>query len=79
VISACLEDLKELRTQISDLAMFSPNDILEDIPTRDLVYLALPYVLAEVLSRVRTVDPAVRLPLLVDREVRLVLPLSFDL
>jgi len=59
--------------------MFSPNDILEDIPTGDLVYLSLPYVLSEVLGRVKTVDHAVRLPLLVDREVRLVLPLSFDL
>lgn len=36
--------------------MFSPNETLEDIATRDLVYLLIPYVTSEVRGRVRTTE-----------------------
>lgn len=36
------------------LSLFSPNETLEDISTRNLPFLFVPYVLAEVENRVRT-------------------------
>ena len=43
-----------------DLALFSPNETVEDIATKDLVYLFVPFVLAEVENRARTTDPEER-------------------
>ena len=43
------------------ISLFSPNETLHDITTRDLVYLFVPYALAEVENRVRTTDPRDRL------------------
>ena len=36
------------------LSLFSPNETLEDIPTRNLPFLFVSYVLAEVENRART-------------------------
>lgn len=44
-----------------------------DIPTRDLVYILVPYVLSEVLSRVRAPDPEERIDLVSNVKVRLLL------
>lgn len=38
------------------LSLFSPNETLPDISTRDLVYLFVPFALAEVENRARTTD-----------------------
>lgn len=54
-------DLKNLASRISALSLFSPNETLEDISTRDLVYLFAPYVEAEVQNRVKTAGPSERL------------------
>ncbi|KAJ7723963.1 TAP42-like protein [Mycena maculata] len=53
LIRSSLADLKSLNARILGLSLFSPNEILEDISTRDLIYLLAPYALAEVQGRVR--------------------------
>ncbi|KAJ7096457.1 TAP42-like protein [Mycena crocata] len=53
LIQSSLTDLKSLAARIVGLSLFSPNEILEDISTRDLIYLLVPYALAEVQGRVR--------------------------
>ncbi|KAJ7709493.1 TAP42-like protein [Mycena rosella] len=53
LIRSSLTDLKSLSARILGLSLFSPNEILEDISTRDLIYLLVPYALAEVQGRVR--------------------------
>ncbi|KAJ7461476.1 TAP42-like protein [Mycena latifolia] len=53
LIRSSLADLKSLSSRILGLSLFSPNEILEDISTRDLIYLLVPFALAEVQGRVR--------------------------
>ncbi|KAJ7256502.1 TAP42-like protein [Mycena haematopus] len=54
LIQSSLADLKSLNSRIFGLSLFSPNEILEDISTRNLIYLLVPYALAEVQGRVRS-------------------------
>ncbi|KAF9446329.1 hypothetical protein P691DRAFT_673853 [Macrolepiota fuliginosa MF-IS2] len=51
-----LLDLREVHSRIRDLSLFSPNESLDDIPTKDMVCLTLPYVFAEVENRTRTTE-----------------------
>ncbi|KAH9901442.1 serine/threonine protein phosphatase PP2A-associated protein [Cubamyces lactineus] len=63
LVRSSLSDLRQCSTRVAKLALFSPNEQLSDIPTRDLVYLLLPYVLSEVQSRVRTTEREERIDL----------------
>ncbi|KAI0333615.1 serine/threonine protein phosphatase PP2A-associated protein [Cubamyces sp. BRFM 1775] len=63
LVRSALSDLRQCSTRVAKLALFSPNEQLSDIPTRDLVYLLLPYVLSEVQSRVRTTEREERIDL----------------
>lgn len=54
-------DLTTARIRVASLALFSPNETLPDISTRDLVYLFVPYALAEVENRARTTDTQERI------------------
>ncbi|KAJ3825326.1 TAP42-like protein [Lentinula raphanica] len=65
IIQSSLTDLRTLQSRIGGLSLFSPNETLEDISTRDLVYLLVPYVHAQVQDRVKTVSKDERLPSLV--------------
>ncbi|KAG7448121.1 TAP42-like protein [Guyanagaster necrorhizus] len=56
IVKSCIEDLCEIQTRISDLALFSSNETLDDISTQNLIYLTVPYVCAEVQGRVRTTE-----------------------
>ncbi|KII89186.1 hypothetical protein PLICRDRAFT_40823 [Plicaturopsis crispa FD-325 SS-3] len=56
LIQGALADLRRLNSRIVSLSLFSPNETLEDIATRDLVFLFVSYVCAEVQGRVRTVN-----------------------
>jgi len=56
LVQSCLADLRSLQSRITGLSLFSPNETLEDISTRDLVYLLVPFVFAEVQGRVRTTE-----------------------
>ncbi|KAI6045563.1 TAP42-like protein [Pisolithus marmoratus] len=51
LLRSTLSDLKQVNSRVTALALFSANDTLEDISTRDLVYLTVPFVLAEVENR----------------------------
>ncbi|TFK30209.1 serine/threonine protein phosphatase PP2A-associated protein [Coprinopsis marcescibilis] len=53
LISESHRHLKRIHLLIVQNAVFSPNETVEDIATHDLVYLSLPYVLAEVQGRLR--------------------------
>ncbi|KAJ3507269.1 hypothetical protein NLJ89_g6400 [Agrocybe chaxingu] len=68
VVTECLNDLKSLHAHITELGMFSSNETLDDISTRDLVYLTIPYVFAEVQGRVRTTERIDRLKSLIQAE-----------
>ncbi|OJT02539.1 PP2A regulatory subunit TAP46 [Trametes pubescens] len=63
LVRSSLSDLRQCGIGISKLALFSPNEQLADIPTRDLVYLLVPYVMSEVQSRVRAIEREDRLEL----------------
>ncbi|KAI0064531.1 hypothetical protein BV25DRAFT_1881797 [Artomyces pyxidatus] len=54
LVDSALTDCRNVRARAADLSLFSPNEELEDISTRDLVYLLVPYVLADLEGRVRT-------------------------
>ncbi|KAF8844830.1 serine/threonine protein phosphatase PP2A-associated protein [Paxillus ammoniavirescens] len=56
LIRDALSDLIQLNSRIADLSLFSPNETLEDISTRDLIYISIPYIRAEVQNRVRTTN-----------------------
>ncbi|KAF9526959.1 serine/threonine protein phosphatase PP2A-associated protein [Crepidotus variabilis] len=61
IITNCLNDLKTIHTRIIDLSIFSPNETLDDISSKDLVYLSVPYTFSEVQSRLKTTDRTQRL------------------
>jgi len=60
-VRSALSDLRLVHSRVSALSLFSENDMLADIATRDLVYLLVPFVMAEVEGRVRTTEPEERL------------------
>lgn len=68
LIDAALRDCRESRARVAHLALFSPNETLDDISTQDLVYLLVPYVLAEIESRARTTERDDRLARLREAE-----------
>ncbi|RPD66504.1 serine/threonine protein phosphatase PP2A-associated protein [Lentinus tigrinus ALCF2SS1-7] len=63
LIQSALMDLRQCSSRVAKLSLFSTNEQLADIATRDLVYILVPYVLSEVLSRVRTTDTEERIDL----------------
>lgn len=70
LVAECLKDLKKLHSQVIERSIFSPNDLLDDISTQDLLYLTVPYIFAEVQGRVNTPKRVDRLNSLVEVEVR---------
>ncbi|KAF7965492.1 hypothetical protein HWV62_43254 [Athelia sp. TMB] len=61
LIRSALADLRNLSSRISALSLFSPNEALEDISTKDLVYLLVPFVAAELQGRLKAVERDVRM------------------
>ena len=53
MLNRILGALSEIAKKVELLSLFSPNETLEDISTRNLSFLFVPYVLAEVENRVR--------------------------
>ncbi|KAI0275910.1 TAP42-like protein [Russula aff. rugulosa BPL654] len=70
LIDIALKDCRDSRARVADLALFSPNETLDDISTQDLVYLLLPYVSAEIESRARAIEKDERLSRLGEAKVR---------
>ena len=76
LIRSCLKDLKTMQSRLAALSVFSPNESLEDIGTKDLVYLFVPYVQSELLDRVKTTGITERLQVLEQAQVREFVPTS---
>ena len=76
MVDIALRDCRDSRARVADLALFSPNEALDDISTQDLVYLFVPYVSAEIESRARAIERDERLTRLREAEVRLLYSLS---
>jgi immunoglobulin-binding protein 1 len=70
LIDIALKDCRDSRARVADLALFSPNETLDDISTQDSVYLFLPYVSAEIESRARAIERDERLSRLSEAKVR---------
>jgi len=64
LVSSSLSDLRRLSARISSLGLFSPNETVDDLTTRDMVYLFVPYALSELVGRVRSTDHQERRELL---------------
>ncbi|KAG0701773.1 TAP42-like protein [Suillus ampliporus] len=71
LIQSAVTDLKELNRRVAALSLFSSNEVLEDISTRNLVYLFARCVLAEVQNRVKTTDRDERMTVLKQTQVHL--------
>ncbi|KAF9651466.1 hypothetical protein BDM02DRAFT_3178726 [Thelephora ganbajun] len=54
LLNRILEALREIAKRVELLSLFSPNETLEDVSTKNLPFLSVPYVLAEIEGRVRT-------------------------
>ena len=65
-----MDDLRQCSSRVAKLSLFSANEQLADIPTRDLAYVIVPYALSEVLSRVRATEREDRLDLASSVKVR---------
>ncbi|TFK76248.1 hypothetical protein BDN72DRAFT_830796 [Pluteus cervinus] len=61
LIRSSLNDLKTLQNRILGLSLFSPNESLEDISTRNLVFLSVPYVAGELQNRLKATERPRRL------------------
>ncbi|KAG8741848.1 hypothetical protein FRC10_002358 [Ceratobasidium sp. 414] len=66
-----LTDLRLVAVAISDLQLFSKNETLEDISTRQLVYLSVPYATAELLQSLPSTEPNLRKANLAEAEFEL--------
>lgn len=69
ISSDALADLKLVSTAVNDLQLFSKNETLEDISTRQLVFLSVPYAIGELLLSLPAPDPVLRKDVLVQAEV----------
>ncbi|KAL5529587.1 hypothetical protein ACEPAG_5572 [Sanghuangporus baumii] len=56
LVESALEDLNLLSSRIQDLGLFSPNESLDEVTTRDLVYMTVPFVLGELESNARATE-----------------------
>jgi len=56
LIQSILTDLKQVDSRTNALSLFSTNETLEDISTKDLVYLTVPFILSEVENRIKLSD-----------------------
>ena len=70
LIDIARKDCRSTQARIADLALFSPNETLDDISTQYLVYLFVPHVSAEIESRARAIERDERLARLREAEVR---------
>jgi len=56
LVQFALSDLQRINNGIESLSLFSPNESLDDLATGDIVYLLVPYVISEMLSRIAVAD-----------------------
>ncbi|QRW14272.1 Type 2A phosphatase-associated protein 42 [Ceratobasidium sp. AG-Ba] len=71
ISDGALADLKLVAAAISDLQLFSKNETLEDVSTRQLVYLTVPYATAELLQALPSTEPHLRKNILTQAELEM--------
>ena len=68
-LGSALSDLRTLQTRVASLSLFSSNETLDDVSTRDLVYMTVPFVRAEAENRAPVQGRADRLEHMQQAEV----------
>ena len=68
-LGSALSDLRTLQTRVTSLSLFSSNETLDDVSTRDLVYMTVPFVRAEAENRAPVQGRADRLEHMQQAEV----------
>jgi immunoglobulin-binding protein 1 len=51
LVNTARDDLLQVYRAIDGLGLFSSNESIDDLATGDLIYLLIPYILSEVISR----------------------------
>lgn len=64
-----LADLRQASKAIYDLKLFSKNETLEEVSTKQLVYFTVPYATAELLLALPSIEPTLRKDILGQAEV----------
>ena len=77
VVNSALKDLNLLSARVQSLNLFSPNEALDELSTRNLLYITLPFILAEVELHARSIKRDERLERL--RRAYVCIALSFFL
>lgn len=67
-----LADLRLVLSRLQTLDIFSENEALEDASTRNLIYMTVPFVFAEVLMNARILDRDERMKNLKQAQVRII-------
>lgn len=70
LVASALDNLYKLINAIELSGMFSPNETLEDLPTRHLPYLLVGYAMAELEGTVKSLDGEQRMRILTTSQVR---------
>ena len=55
-MESALGDLRLLSSRIQELGLFSPNETIEEVTTKDLVYMTVPFVLGELEVNARAME-----------------------
>ena len=61
---------RSLLSSIRALGLFSENETLEDVSTKDLLYMLVPFAYSEVLGRTNAANMSRRKTVVVETEVR---------
>ncbi len=56
LVNSARDDLLQVYKAIDGLGLFSSNETTDDLATGDLVYILIPYILSEIISRVMAAD-----------------------
>ncbi|QRV99748.1 Type 2A phosphatase-associated protein 42 [Ceratobasidium sp. AG-Ba] len=71
ISDSALADLRLVAAAISDLQLFGKNETLEDVSTRQIVYLTVPYATAELLQALPSTEPHLRKDILTQAELEM--------
>ncbi|KAG8853534.1 hypothetical protein FRB96_008136 [Tulasnella sp. 330] len=70
LLQSSISDLKSISYRIKTLSLFSENETLEEVATKDLVYLFVSYALGEALGRARAVGVDERMSKLLESQTQ---------
>lgn len=70
MVNSSLRNFNLVMRGVELSGMFSPNETLDDLTTPSIPYLALNYIAAELIERLRTTGHEERMRYIVDSQVR---------